>query len=126
MNTKSKAIRGRFLATLESFRQEGYLYTTFRTPDNGIANIPLKGFRSKAEVNEFIRNQFAPDEIPTVVETVEAVIKDIQEGRIRNWRDFIEIQQYFKEKQAVKKPGELDDLLQKNRDRSEGNKRSLL
>jgi len=125
MNTKSKSIRGRFLATLEAFRLEGYLYTTFRTPDNGIANIPLKGFRSKTEANEFIKSSFAPDEIPTVVESIESIIKDVQEGRIRNWRDFLEMQQYFKEKQGVRKPGELDDLLQKNRDRSEGNKRSL-
>lgn len=125
MNTKSKSIRGRFLATLESFRQEGYLYTTFRTSDNAVANIALKGFRSRSEATEYIKAQFASDEIPTVVESINEVIKDIQEGRIRNWKDFIDLQQYFKEKQAVRKTGDLD-LLQKNRDRNDGKRRNLL
>lgn len=125
MNAKSKAIRQRFLSTLESLRKEGYLYTTFRTPDNGIVNMPLKGFRTQSEATEFIKSQFAADEIPTVVESIDTVIKDIQEGRIRNWKDYIEIQQYFRERQAIRKHGESEDLLHKNRNRTDGKNRSL-
>lgn len=117
MHSKNESILQRFLYTLRAFRNEGKVFTTFRTSENAIAGIELKGFETRGQADDFIKSQFAPDETPTEIERIDMIIRDIEQGKIVNREDFLCMEPYLKKEKTSKKPVQNDDLLVKTKNR---------
>ena len=112
-----------FFNRLKEFRDEGMVYTTFRTNENAIAGIELKGFKSYKEATEFVSNQFTPEETPTVIELIDKVIQDFRQGKYNNREDLAILEPYLKKEIQNRIKTEDDALLSKCRDQEHRMKR---
>lgn len=122
MHSKNESILRRFLYTLQVFKKEGKVFTTYRTYENAIAGVELKGFETQEQADNFIKSQFAPDETPTEIERIDKIIRDIEQGKLVNREDLISLEPYLKKEKTVKKPVQNDDLLGKVRNRGPARK----
>ena len=115
MKSSHVTVLNDFFYTLREFQKEGKVFTTFRTRDNAIAGIELKGFKNYLDATDFVKSQFASDETPTVIERIDNIIHDLRQGKFKDREDIACLEPYLKKDTPIKKQMGKDPLLVKNR-----------
>jgi hypothetical protein len=117
MELSHEEIRDRFTHALEGFEEDWNLFTTFRTDENEIAMIPLKGFKDEHEAQDFIDSSFAPDECKTKIERIEDVLREIRQKELTDWESIRPLVSGIRIKQEQKTDVKNEPVLKKTRQR---------